>query len=299
MAGNREYKSDVFSMLMEDKRNALQVYNALNNSDYDDPEKIEIHTLKKGVSLTVRNDSAFVLNPDLSIYEHQSTVCPNMPVRFLIYFTSIIEEPLKKQNIYGKTLLSIPTPKFVVFYNGLEEQPEQYEMRLSDAFKKPTDKPDLELTCRVYNINKGMNKEFLAKCQVLREYMIFVDYVRYYQQEEDEDHLDVAINRAIDRCIEENVLKEFLIENRSEVVKVTQLDYTFERQIELEREASEKRGEKRGLQAGLKEGREYALYDLVQDGICPIEVAAQKLGCSESEVERRMAEAGYKIPETV
>jgi predicted transposase YdaD len=67
----------------------------------------------------------------------------------------------------------------------------------------------------------------------------------------------------------------------------------------LEREASEKRGEKRGLQAGLKEGREYALYDLVQDGICPIEVAAQKLGCSESEVERRMVEAGYKIPETV
>jgi hypothetical protein len=86
-------------------------------------------------------------------------------------------------------------------------------------------------------------------------------------------------------------LKEFLIENRSEVVKVTQLDYTFERQIELEREASEKKG--------LKEGREYALYDLVQDGICPIEVAAQKLDCSEAEVERRMAEAGYKIPETV
>jgi hypothetical protein len=86
-------------------------------------------------------------------------------------------------------------------------------------------------------------------------------------------------------------LKEFLIENRSEVVKVTQLDYTFERQIELEREASEKKG--------LKEGREHALYDLVQDGICPIKVAAQKLGCSESEVERRMAEAGYKIPEMV
>jgi hypothetical protein len=134
-----------------------------------------------------------------------------------------------------------------------------------------------------------------------------VDYVRYYQQEEDEDHLDVAINRAIDRCIEENVLKEFLTENRSEVVKVTQLDYTFERQIELEREASEKRGEKRGLKAGLKEGlkaglkegREYALYDLVQDGICPIEVAAKKLGCSESEVERRMTEAGYKIPEMI
>jgi predicted transposase YdaD len=273
-------------MLMEDKRNALQVYNALNNSDYDDPEKIKIYTLKKGVSLTVRNDSAFVLNPDLSIYEHQSTVCPNMPVRFLIYFTSIIEKLLKKQNIYGQTLLSIPTPKFVVFYNGLEEQPEQYEMRLSDAFEKTADKPDLELTCRVYNINTGKNKEFLAKCQVLREYMIFVDYVRYYQQEEDEDHLDVAINRAIDRCIEENVLKEFLIENRSEVVKVMQLDYTFERQIELEREASErkglKEGRKEGRQEGRKEGQLGTLIDLVRDNLITISEAAKRAEMTEA-----------------
>jgi hypothetical protein len=149
----------------------------------------------------------------------------------------------------------------VVFYNGLEDQPEQYEMRLSDAFKKSTDKPDLELTCRVYNINKGKNKEFLAKCQVLREYMIFVDYVRYYQQEEDEDHLDVAINRAIDRCIEENVLKEFLIENRSEVVKVTQLDYTFERQIELERETVRRES----LQEGRMEGREASRKDIIRN----------------------------------
>jgi hypothetical protein len=86
-------------------------------------------------------------------------------------------------------------------------------------------------------------------------------------------------------------LKEFLIENRSEVVKVTQLDYTFEKQIELERETVRRES--------LEEGRENALYDLVQDGICPIEVAAQKLSCSESEVERRMVEAGYKIPEMV
>jgi hypothetical protein len=160
----------------------------------------------------------------------------------------------------------------------LEEQPEQYEMRLSDAFKNTTDKPDLELTCRVYNINKGKNKEFLAKCQVLREYMIFVDYVRYYQKEEDEDHLDAAINRAIDRCIEENVLKEFLIENRSEVVKVIQLDYTFERQIELEREASEQRG----LKEGLKRGQLGTLIELVQDNLITVSEAAKRAEMTEA-----------------
>ena len=80
MAGNREYKSDVFSMLMEDKTNALEVYNALNDTSYDDPELVEMHTLDKGVSLSVRNDAAFVVDASLSIYEHQSTVCPNMPL---------------------------------------------------------------------------------------------------------------------------------------------------------------------------------------------------------------------------
>ena len=45
-----------------------------------------------------------------------------------------------------------------------------------------------------------------------------------------------AIDEAIDRCIRENILREFLTKRREEVTKVTQLDYTFDRRIELERE---------------------------------------------------------------
>lgn len=256
MAGNREYKSDVFSMLMEDKENALELYNALNDSDYADPNLIEMHTLDKGVSLSVRNDAAFILDSNLSIYEHQSTVCPNMPVRCLIYFTSIIERLLKKRNLYGKTLVKIPTPKFAVFYNGSEEQPEQYDLKLSNAFEKSAGSPELELICRVYNINHGRNGELLDKCSMLKEYMIFVEYVREYHRKEDYDHLETAINRAIDRCIEENILRDFLMKNRSEVVKVTQLDYTFDRQLELEREEARKEGWAQGQAEGRAEGRE-------------------------------------------
>ena len=236
MAGNREYKSDVFSMLLEDKRNALEVYNAMNESSYTDPELVEIHTLDKGVSLTVRNDAAFVVDASLSVYEHQSTVCPNMPVRCLVYYTTIVEKMLKNRNIYAKYRISIPVPRSAVFYNGQEDQPEYEELKLSDAFEKKTEEPELELTCRVYNINKGYNKELLGRCRVLREYMIFIDYVREYHKEQGFEHLETAINRAIDRCIEENVLASFLRENCSEVVKVTEMDYTFDRQIMLERE---------------------------------------------------------------
>ena len=96
--GNREYKSDVFSMLMEDSNNALSVYNALNDTNYTNPDDVEVHTLEKGVSLTVRNDAAFVVDAALSIYEHQSTVCPNMPVRSLIYYTIIISKIIKNKN---------------------------------------------------------------------------------------------------------------------------------------------------------------------------------------------------------
>lgn len=250
MSGNREYKSDVFSMLLEDKTNALQLYNALNKSEYTDPEMVEIRTLDKGVSLSVRNDAAFVLDSNLSIYEHQSTVCPNMPVRCIIYFSSIIEKMVKSHNIYGKTLVKIPTPRFAIFYNGAEDQPEQYELKLSDAFVHPMEQPELELTCRVYNINCGRNKALLDACPVLREYMLFVDYVREYHANQGYENLEMAINLAIDRCIRENVLKDFLVENRSEVVKVTQLDYTFDRQIELERADARKEGWTEGRTEG-------------------------------------------------
>lgn len=244
--GNREYKSDVFSMLMEDGNNALSVYNALNDTNYTNPDDVEVHTLEKGVSLTVRNDAAFVVDAALSIYEHQSTVCPNMPVRSLIYYTIIISKIIKNKNIYGRSLVKIPVPKFAVFYNGSEDQPEEYELKLSDAFEKETDNPELELVCKVYNINFGKNKKLLDKCDVIREYMIFVDYVRYYHKEQKFENMETAINRAIDRCIEEGVLAEFLRKNRNEVVKVTQLDYTFDRQITLEREDARAEGREEG-----------------------------------------------------
>jgi hypothetical protein len=242
MAGNREYKSDVFSMLMEDKRNALQVYNAVNGSDYDDPEVVEICTLDRGISLTIRNDVAFVVDANLSVYEHQSTVCPNMPLRSLIYVTEILKTMTRSDNIFSKRLLKIPTPKFAVFYNGTQEEPEQYEMKLSDAYEHPTDKPELELICRVYNINKGKNRELLEKCPILKEYMVFVEYVRQYNKETGYEDLGKAINEAINRCVEEGVLKDFLIRRRAEVVKMTQLDYTFERQIMLEKKYSREEG---------------------------------------------------------
>ena len=267
MAGNREYKSDVFSMLMEDKRNALELYNAVNGSDYEDPELVELCRLDNGISLTVRNDAAFVLDMHLSIYEHQSTVCPNMPLRSLIYLSSILQRLVRDSNIYGGRLVKIPTPRFAVFYNGAAEQPEQYEMKLSDAFERPMQDPELELKCRVYNINSGKNAGLMDKCRVLREYMIFVDRVRECHSDNGYNDLESAIERAIDRCIEDNVLKQFLTTRRSEVTKMVQLDYTFERQIMLEREAALAEGIERGKEQWYSQGIAQGVSKGISQGI--------------------------------
>ena len=240
---NYEYKSDVFSMLLQDKRYALDVYNALNGTAHPDPEEVEIQTLSSGISLTVRNDASFIIDSYLNLYEHQSTVNPNMPMRSFFYISRHIETLLKDADLYGRRLVHIPNVKCIVFYNGLEEQPEVQTLRLSDASEHPEKETDIELVCTVYNINKGKNRDLLEQSEVLRGYMTFVNYVREFQKNM---NLEMALNSAIDRCIEEGVLEEFFQERRREVLKVAMLDFTFERRIELAKRDSKLEGEAEG-----------------------------------------------------
>ena len=268
--GNNEYKSDVFSMLLQDKRRALEVYNAINGTAYDDPEQVELTTLEnRSFSLTVRNDASFILDADLSLYEHQSTYCPNMPLRDLIYFASIIQKRIhtQKRDLYGKTLLKIPVPHFVVFYNGKENAPEHYTLRLSDAFERDTVSPEIELVCHVYNINKGNNTELLSKCSTLRDYMYFVDLVRDYHEKNGFLDLEDAIHQAIEQCIRENVLRDFLVEHRAEVMHVMTLDFTFEHRLELQRAEAAEEGRKLGKEEGREEGREENRRELIRKKI--------------------------------
>ena len=155
--------------------------------------------------------------------------------------------------------MKIPVPYFVVFYNGMEQAPEQYELRLSDAFERQVDHPQIELICKVYNINAGNNAAIMEKCPTLREYTHFVELVRENFKENGYEELGKAIDQAIDQCIQEDILRDFLIKNRSEVTKVMQLDYTFERQIELEREAARSKAWEQGMERGIEQGIEQGI----------------------------------------
>ena len=119
----RNYKDTVFRMLFNDKENLLSLYNALNRTKYTDTDWLEITTLENAVYMNYKNDISFVFDFRLMIYEHQSTVNPNMPLRDLIYVTRVLQGRIRSEKLYGKSLIKIPAPKFIVFYNGVDFQP--------------------------------------------------------------------------------------------------------------------------------------------------------------------------------
>ena len=267
--GNREYKSDVISMMLQIPEYALDVYNAMNDSAYTDPDMIQIMRLENGISLSIRNDASFFISNSLNLYEHQSTYSPNAPLRFLIYLTSLLKKMIGKRDLYGRKRVQIATPHFAVFYNGTEKRAEKEVLKLSDAFINQTDTPEIELTVTVYNINPDNNTQLLAKSKVLSGYMIFVNRVREileyqnkiaqnaseYDEAAYEEDLETAINEAIDYCIEHYIMETFFRKNRSEVTKSMVLDYTWERREELIRAEEYEDGKRDGYVEGEKRGR--------------------------------------------
>jgi hypothetical protein len=301
--GNREYKSDVISMMLQIPEYALDVYNAMNDSAYTDPDMIQIMRLENGISLSVRNDASFFISNYLNLYEHQSTYSPNAPLRFLIYLTNLLKKTIRKRDLYGRKRVQIATPHFAVFYNGTEKRPEKEVLKLSDAFINRTDTPEIEVT--VYNINPDNNTQLLEKSEVLRGYMIFVNRVREnlehqkkiaqnapeYDEAAYEEELEVAINEAIDYCVKHHIMEEFFRENRNEVTKSMVLDYTWERREELIRAEEYEDGKREGLEIGRAEGERerdrFLINRWLQKGKTVAEIA-EDLGKSEEYVESLM-----------
>ena len=116
-------------------------------------------------------------------------------------------------------------------------------LRLSDAFVTAKEKACMELEAVVLNINYGKNKKLMESCRSLMEYSYFVQKVKDYSKIHERDE---AIELAVDECIKENILKEILIKNRSEVVDMLLTEYDEEKririmtkQIEIERQRTE------------------------------------------------------------
>ena len=233
----RNYKDTIFRMIFKDKVNLLSLYNAVNGTDYKNPEKLEITTLENVVYMNMQNDISCVMDFSLNLFEHQSTVNPNIPLRDLFYVSKILQGLTTEEDLYSSRHINIPVPRFFVFYNGMQKMPEQWEMKLSESCSQPKNRENidsmLELTVQAFNINLGKNEKLLDTCQKLKEYTQYVDRVRQYTKEMS---LKEAIEKAITECIKEGILSDFLKKNRAEALEMSWYEYNEELHLKNERQ---------------------------------------------------------------
>ena len=255
---NRQYKDSVFvDIFSRDeitrRKGVISLYNALHEGEkLDEDAKIEFLHLKNVIYRKLRNDVSFIANGRIIVLiEHQSTINKNMALRMLLYVVAIYELLSNVEDRYSYNLVKIPTPEFYVIYNGSQKYPARIKLRLSKSFIKRAKNISLELVVKVININHPENKDFLEKCELLKDYKTFVDKVRELVAE-----VGVAgYDKAIKYCLENNILPEYLPRNIREAVNMLQVEYDHDTEMKVLGKEMLERGIKRGRAEGRMEGR--------------------------------------------
>jgi predicted transposase/invertase (TIGR01784 family) len=259
---NRIHKASAFTLLFSNKKNLVEIYNAINRTSYPENTEIEIITLSDALFLEQLNDIAFVIDGKLVVLiEHQSTINENMPLRMLLYMSREYEKVTNSRDLYKERRIKIPTPEFIVLYNGKKEFPDFKEMRLSDSFEMKKDACNLELVVKIYNINKGRNAEIANRSPTLSGYGEFVAEINENLKTMS---LSVAIKSAVRTCIRNNILLSFLKDNGSEVENMLLSEWNMKDALEVAREEAlgegvaigREEGEARGVAIGEARGRE-------------------------------------------
>lgn len=259
---NRKYKDRLFRLIFKDKENLLQLYNAINDSHYTNPNDLMITTIDDVVFMGMKNDLSFIIDDVMSLYEHQSTYSPNLPLRGLFYFSAMYRdyiEPMKQQ-LYTESPLQIPFPVYLVFYNGMKEEPERKEIPLSNLFiqNEKELQPALECTATLLNINLGHNRELMEKCRILKEYAQFIQMIR--SKIASELPFQEAVESAVNECISKGILSEILRKNKTEVIDVILTEYDENEFREFLKEDSWKKGH----EAGMEEERKNSIRFMIK-----------------------------------
>lgn len=299
----RTYKDRLFKALFGNpahKAWTLALYNAVNNSNYNDPIAIKFNTVENTLFLGIHNDVSFLIAFEMVLWEHQSTFNLNEPLRFLSHFAQALEKHIattKDFNLYSSTLQRIPRPKFVCFYNGTQEQPDKIVLKLSDAFvatssdeskesegsknnseRKETEKTekredyDVEVKVTMLNINYGKNKELMEACKPLKEYAWLVETVR--QRQNETKNLEAAIDSAIDEMPKDFVIRNYIIGHRAEVKKMFVSEWTEQEMLQRDRNEAHNKG----LIEGRAEGAQALLTRLQENGMLTAEQAQTAMG---------------------
>lgn len=282
LKANVKYKDTLFKKLFgQNKENALSLYNAINGTNYTMEDDFEYTMLEDVVYMKSKDDVSFLVGTSLNLYEHQSKYNPNMPLRGLLYFADLYRKMIRgSEKIYSSSILKIPNPRFIVFYNGdiSKMKSDVEKLKLSDAFFEKNDTGEFEWTATMININLGNSSELLQKCHVLEHYSIFIQRVKEYTNSMKD--VDKAISKAVDECIEEGVLKDILETQKKEGFDLVLTEFDEEKYEAMIREE------------GREEGLIKTLYTLVSKKIITMQQALEECGLAEEEFLEKMKEYG-------
>ena len=259
---NNEHKDRVFKFLFGNPENkvwTLELYNAINNTNYINPDDIQFNTIEDVIYLGMKNDISLIIMNEINLWEHQSTFNPNLPMRIFLYAAKLYEKYIANGDYYqySSTLQKVPRPKCVCFYNGKIEQPEKIILKLSDAFEG---EGDIEVKVTMLNINYGKNKKLMEACKPLNEYAWLVDKIRTYQKNKRD--LECAVELALTEMPDDFIIKKFLLLNKAEVKGMFLTEWDQEKVLAQERRDSIKQG----INQGIKQANERVATNMLRDG---------------------------------
>jgi len=260
MQPNKKHKDSVFSTLFNNPDVLRELYSAIEGISIPPDIPIEINTLSDVLIRGQLNDVSFTIDNRLVfMVEHQSTLSDNLPLRFLEYIGKVYEKIVNYERRFQRKLEKIPRPEFIVLYNGNEPFVDHKELKLSDAFMDiqglkltKSDKQPLELIVNVYNINQGHNPDILKKSLTLNSYSIFISKIWEYRNSN--KTLAESLKLAIIYCIDNDILKDFLMKQGSKVYSLLYSEYNLEDEIEVAKQEAREYGHAEGYAEGHAEG---------------------------------------------
>ena len=223
---NAQYRDTVFRSFFNDQTRLLSLCNAVLDTNYTNPDELNINTLEGIFFDKQKNDiSCSIDNHFLVLIEHQTSVNNNMPFRCLSYVAELLNNLVKnKHKLYHKGLIKFPRPKFFVLYDGDKDEPLQRKMRLSDAFEGESD--SLELVVTAFNINYGLAQPLLKNCHYLSDYSTLVgkvkEGIRLGLSSRD------AITRAVKFCLDNSIMGNYLVKHAEEVFNMLALEWNLD-----------------------------------------------------------------------
>ena len=244
---NRQYKDRLFKKVFSTKEDLLSLYNAINGTDYDNPDDVEINTVEDFIYMSMKNDVSFLIYDVMNLYEHQSSPNPNMAFRGFLYLAELYRGMFENhKDLYSSRLIPLPTPQFIVFYNGQADAPDESFINMSDAFAgEIVGEPALECRARLLNVNYGHNKELMEKCKRLHDYSALIQRIRGNIAAGMDNK--TAIDEAVNSCIKDGILLDILQQHRLEVTQVLLTEYDEKLHIDNEKNISHEEGISEGV----------------------------------------------------